>query len=218
MAVTINKPMLEYQTTRGLVIEKGVSLEAGVSSLIGMLLDIDVDNSLSLGSKNSSLSFNAKVNLLSDLKFVPKEIIWQFQTFAEVRNKFAHLQYVDSFQKCFEILADKKNKFITTFGEKIGDDIDEEIKLSMCFSFLCMSLGIWLQLILKKAEFNKKQDFKKVVVIESLRNFFKIPNDQKDSMEEHLKFVDNLINDIEVDKDFIESIEHVRKMNFKEKE
>lgn len=203
--------MLEYQTTRGQVIEKGVSLEAGISGLIGMLLDIDVETSLSLGSKNTSLSLNAKVNLLSDLKFVPKEIIWQFQTFAEIRNKFAHLQSVDSFVKCFEILADKKNKFVKTFGDKIGDDVEEEIKLSMCFSFLCMSLGIWLDLILKKASFDKSQDFKKVVVVEALRNFFKIPKDQKDQMEEHLKWVDNLIQDIEIDKEFIESIEQVRK-------
>lgn len=205
--------MLEYQTTRGYVIEKGVSLEAGISSLIGMLLDIDVDSSLSLGSKNTSLSLNAKVNLLSDLKFVPKEIIWQFQTFAEIRNKFAHLQYVDSFARCFEILTDKKNKFVKTFGEKISDDVGEEIKLSMCFSFLCMSLGIWLDLILRKVTFDKKQHFNKTVVVESLRNFFKIPKDQKDLMEEHLKWVDNLISNIEVDKDFLESIEQVRKLN-----
>ena len=52
--------MLEYQTTRGQVIEKGVSLEAGISGLIGMLLDIDVETSLSLGSKNTSLSFSPK--------------------------------------------------------------------------------------------------------------------------------------------------------------
>lgn len=102
--------MLQYQTTRGEVIEKGVSLEAGISSLIGMLLDIDVENSLSLGSKSSSLSLNAKVSLLSDLKFVPKEIIWQFQTFAEIRNKFAHLQSVNSFIKCVELLNDKKKE------------------------------------------------------------------------------------------------------------
>lgn len=202
--------MLVYQTIRGQVIEKGVSLEAGISGLIGILLDIDVENSLSLGSKNTSLSLNAKVNLLSGLKFVPKEIIWQFQTFAEIRNKFAHLQSVDSFVKCFEILADKKNKFIKTFGEKVEDDVEEEIKLSVCFSFLCISLGLWLDLILKKAAFNKAQDFKKVVVVEAIRNFFKIPKDQKDIIEENLNWVDNLIQDIEVNKDFIESIEQVR--------
>ena len=205
--------MLEYQTTRGEVIEKGVSLEAGISSLIGMLLDIDVENSRSLGSKSTSLSLNAKVSLLSDLKFVPNELIWQFQTFAEVRNKFAHLQSVDSFVKCFDILDDKKKKFVSTFGKKIDKDIDEEIKLSMCFSFLCMSLGIWLNLILKKASFDKEQDFKKTAIIESLRNFFKLPKDQKSQMEEFLKWIDNLINDISIDQDFIESIEQVRKIS-----
>ena len=120
--------------------------------------------------------------------------------------------------KCFEILNDKKKKFVTTFGEKIGDDIEEEIKLSMCFSFLCMSLGIWLNLILKKASFNKEQDLKKTVVIESLRNFFKIPKDQKDQMEEQLKWVDNLINDISIDKDFIESVETVRRQTLNTEE
>jgi len=213
MLVAIIKPMLEYQTTRGYVIEKGVSLEAGISALIGLLLDIDVDKSLSLGSKNTALSLNSKVNLLSDLKFVPKDIIWQFQTFAEIRNKFAHLQYVDSFVKCFEILSDKKAKFLNTFGDKVDSSLDEEIRLSICFSFLCMSLGVWLQLILKKAEFNRHQDFKKVIVIESLRSFFKIPESQKEEIEKVMKFVDNLINDIEVNKDFVESVEYIRKQN-----
>lgn len=205
--------MLENQSPRALVIEKGVALEAGISSLLGMLLEIDVDESLSLGSKSSSLSLNAKVNLLSDLKFVPKDIIWQFQTFAEIRNKFAHLHSVDSFEKCFEILAEKKSKFLNFFGEKLNIQ-SEEVKLSVCFSILCISLGVWLQLILKKTSFNKTQDLKKIAVIEALRDFFKIPKDKKDVLEEHLRFVDNLIADIEVDKDFIESIEAVRKSNF----
>ncbi|MGE4345997.1 MAG: hypothetical protein AB7D46_01145 [Flavobacteriaceae bacterium] len=208
--------MLNHQTTRGEVIEKGVAIEAGISDLLGMLLGIDVENSLSLGNKTGSLSLQSKVNLLCDLKFVPTEIVKQFQTFAEIRNKFAHVQSSDSFVKCFNILNDgdkKKRKFIKTFGDNIDDDFEEEIKLSMCFSFLCMSLGIWLNLIVKKASFNKEQELKKTVVIESLRSFFKIPKHQKDLMEEHLKWVDNLINDISIDKDFIESIEWARKQS-----
>jgi hypothetical protein len=152
---------MEHQTPRALVIEKGVELEAGISSLLGLLLDIDIDNSLSLGSKNTSLSLNSKVNLLSDLKFIPKEIIWQFQTFTEIRNKFAHLHTVNSFEKCFEILKDKRKKFLETFGDKIEEQENEEIKLSICFSILCLSLGTWLQMILSKMSFNKSQDLKK---------------------------------------------------------
>ena len=205
--------MIQHQTNRALVMEKGVALEAGISDLLGMLLDIDVPNSLSLGSKNSSLSLNSKVNLLCDLKFVPKSIIWQFQMFTEIRNKFAHLQYVDSFEKCFEILKDKKNKFLNEFGKNIPESETEEIKLSVCFSILCISLGIWLQLILKKTHFNKSQDLKKTAVIESLREFFKAPENGQGILEDQLKFVDNLIQDIEIDKDFAESIEEARNMN-----
>lgn len=204
-----------YQTDRALVMEKGVALEAGISELLGMLLDIDVANSLSLGNKNSSLSLNSKVNLLCDLKFVPKDMIWQFQIFTEIRNKFAHLQYVDSFEKCFEILKDKKNKFLAEFGENISESETEGIKLSVCFSVLCISLGIWLQLILKKTQFNKKQDLKKTAVIESLREFFKAPEKEQGILDEQLKFVDNLIKNIEIDKGFAESVEEARNMNKK---
>lgn len=207
--------MTHFQTDRALVMEKGVALEAGISDLLGMLLNIDVPNSLSLGNKNSSLSLNSKVNLLCDLKFVTKGIIWQFQMFTEIRNKFAHLQYVDSFEKCFEILNDKKKKFLDEFGQNIPDTENEEIKLSICFSLLCVSLGIWLQLILKKTHFNKSQDLKKTVVIESLREFFKAPENEKEILEDQLKFVDKLIQDIEIDKDFAESIEEARSMNKK---
>lgn len=205
---------MTHQTPRALVIEKGVELEAGISSLLGLLLDIDVDNSLSLGSKNTSLSLNSKVNLLSDLKFIPREIIWQFQTFAEIRNKFAHLHSVDSFEKCFEILKDKKKKFLETFGDKVEEQENEEIKLSICFSILCLSLGTWLQMILNKMSFNKSQDLKRIYAVESMRNFFMIPEDKKEKLEEHLKFVDNLINDIEIDKEFIDTIEIIKEANF----
>ena len=100
---------LKYQTTRGEVMEKGVAIEAGISGILGFILNIEIETSKSLGHQNSALSFNAKVNLLTDLKFVPKEIARQFQLFAEIRNKFAHVQMVDNFTICFEILKDQRN-------------------------------------------------------------------------------------------------------------
>lgn len=58
----------------------------------------------------------------------------------------------------------------------------------------------------------------RALVIESMREFSNIPQDQKDVIEDHLKFIDNLIQDIEVDKDFIDSIENIRKQNFTQKQ
>ena len=88
----------------------------------------------------------------------------------------------------------------------------------MCFSFLCVSLGFWLTLILKKASFNKEKDLKKTAVIESLRSFFKFPENQKNQMQELLKWVDNLVNDITIDEEFIESIKQVRKISLRNEE
>ena len=201
--------MQKLQSPRTIVIEKSVALEASISSLLGMLLSIDVENSLSLGSKSRSLSLSSKVDLLCDLKFIPKDLIWQFQTFAEIRNKFAHLLYVDSFEKCFEILKNRKSKFLKTFGDNIPESASEEIKLSICFTVLCFKLGIWLKLILQKASFNKDQDLKKTYVIESLRIFFSQQNND-DTLDDYLKYADTLIQEIELDTDFIKSIEHAR--------
>lgn len=92
------------ETTRAKVIERAVGFEELISQLLSMLLEVDKNESRSFGHKNIALSFNAKINLLIDLKFIPKEISKDFQLFAEIRNKFAHVLYVDSLVKCFEII------------------------------------------------------------------------------------------------------------------
>jgi 6-pyruvoyl-tetrahydropterin synthase len=203
-----------FDSPRTQVMEKGVALETGISSLLGMLLDIDVNESLSLGSKNMALGMSQKVNLLCDLKFVPKNLIWQFQLFTSIRNKFAHLQHVDCFVECFKILKNDKSKLLKEFDHRNELESEpEELRLSTCFSMLCISISIWLQLVLKKTKFNKTQDLKKTAVIESLRDFFKNSEKNKLFYNEQLSFVDNLINDIAINKDFVESIEEARSLN-----
>ena len=60
-----------YQLARAEVLEKGVAIEAGISGILGYILNIELESSKSLGYQSSALSFNSKVNLLTDLKFVP---------------------------------------------------------------------------------------------------------------------------------------------------
>ncbi|WP_435522659.1 hypothetical protein [Chryseobacterium indoltheticum] len=69
-------------------------------------------------------------------------------------------------------------------------------------------------MILNKMSFNKSQDLKRIYAVESMRNFFMIPEDKKEKLEQHLKFVDNLINDIEIDQEFIDTIEIIKEANF----
>jgi hypothetical protein len=197
-----------YQTTRGEVIEKGVAIEAGISGILGYILNIEIDTSKSFGHQNSALSFNAKVYLLTDLKFVPKEIARQFQIFAEVRNKFAHVQYVDNFTKCFEILKGHKKYLLETFTKAAPAGLDEEALLHLGFTFLCFNLGMWMNLILERSKYLKIQDVKKTAVVEMLRPFLNNSVPEKGSEEEQkfLEQVDILIKEIDQDKDFMISV------------
>ena len=187
--------------------EKGVAIEAGISGILGFILNIEIETSKSLGHQNSALSFNAKVNLLTDLKFVPKEIARQFQLFAEIRNKFAHVQMVDSFTICFEILKDQK-KYLETFLNTEIEGADEEIKLKICFDFLCFHLGIWMKLILERSKYLKSQDLKRTTVIEILRSFLhgRVPEEGTDEETRYLQQIDILVKEIEQDKEFMASV------------
>jgi len=195
-----------YQNTRGEILEKGVAIEAGVSGILGYILNIDPVKSRSLGHQNSALSFNAKVNLLTDLKFVPKEIGRQFQIFSEVRNKFAHVQHVDGFVKCFEIV-DHKKYLLDSFAKAVPEG-DEEIRLAVAFDMMTMHLGLWMNLILERSKYLKIQELKKTAVVEMARTFLK-KNAPKEGSEEDkifLQQIDVLINEIDQDADFMASV------------
>jgi hypothetical protein len=200
-----------YQTIRGEVMEKGVAIEAGIAGILGYILDIDVEKSKSFGHQNSALSFNAKVNLLTDMKFVPKEIARQFQLFSEIRNKFAHVQAVDNFSKCFEILKEQKNYFLKAFRIEFPKEFDEEMQLSYSFSCLCMNLGFWMTLILEKSKYNKIQDVKKTTAIEMMRSFLN-SKDIKEGGDEDKAFlekVDIIIKEIQQDEEFMASVKEL---------
>lgn len=163
------------ESTRSRVIEKSVQLEELISLLLCNLLDIDKENSISFGTKSFALSFNSKINLLFDLKFLPIELKNNLILFSEIRNKFAHVLYVDDFTKCFEVINknsrnnSSKNQLLSKRIKNKDEQINQEVELSTCFDLLCLETSLLInmssQLILKK----KTEDLKKNAIIEVLK-------------------------------------------------
>jgi len=132
-------------TARGLVMELSVKQEQAVNMILAKLLGIKPEESRSFGTSNQALSFNAKANLLTDLKQLDKLQREKFQIFMEVRNKFAHLNSVDTFEKCFAMLGNyKRLKTIFAVDEE-GENLEEDMETLFCV--LSMDLTVSLKKI-----------------------------------------------------------------------
>src|SRR5687768_10786119 len=119
-------------TARALVMELSVKQEHSVNLILAKLLGIKPDESRSFGTSHQALSFNAKANLLLDLKQLDKLQREKFQIFMEVRNKFAHLNSVDTFEKCFAMLGNYK-RLKAIFGvDAEGDSQEEDMQTMFC--------------------------------------------------------------------------------------
>jgi hypothetical protein len=93
--------------TRHLVIELSIYVEESVSQTLGLVLGIDWKKSKSLGFQSSCLSFNQKISLIQDLKGIGKDDRIKLEHLMSIRNKFAHVRKVNSFEK-FLTISNKK--------------------------------------------------------------------------------------------------------------
>lgn len=200
------------ETTRAKVIEKAVGFEELISQLLSMLLEVNKNESISFGNKNIALSFNSKINLLIDLKFIPKEISKDFQLYAEMRNKFAHVLYVDSFVKCFEFI-ERRDYFLKKASNDLSkvDKEDEAIYLA-AFEILCFEIGIWLRVTLKMISNKKSQDLNKIGAIEMVRSFVQYDSTRREKELEHfIKTIQPVIDNIIPDEEFLDEYRRLLK-------
>lgn len=205
------------ETTRAIVIEKAVGFEELISQLLTLLLDVEINSSKSFASKSTALSFNTKINLLIDLKLIPAELSKDFQLFAEIRNKFAHILYVDSFIKCFEIIHDKKNNFLKRMSN-IETEVEDEITFASFFEILCLKLSLWLTVTLQLISNKKKSDLNKVTAIEITRNFTEHNSKiTQKNWDIYLKTIKPIIDKILTDEEFITDYNKLSKANTENK-
>lgn len=110
---------------RLLVLEFSVEIESLVTKSLRAILKVE-EPSKSLGNTNSSLSFNQKVNLLLDTRFIAKEDLKKFLVFMAIRNQFMHNLEAKSFIDCMNQLNGQKDFLFKLYPQE-GND--EELKI-----------------------------------------------------------------------------------------
>lgn len=129
-------------SSRAFVVEMSVKIEHILNLIMAQLLGVKYEETRSFGNSSQALSFNAKANLLLDLNYLDKEHGQKFQIFMEIRNKFAHVYSVDTFEKCF---AHTKN--YNQLKKLLGIDEDGESKeKDMEYLFISLSMDIAMTL------------------------------------------------------------------------
>lgn len=128
----------EHMPQRAFVVEMSVKIEHILNLIIAQLLGVKPEETRSFGISSQALSFNAKANLLLDLNYLNKEQIEKFQIFMEIRNKFAHIYSVDTFEKCFALTNNyKKLKKLFDIDED-GESLEKDME----YTFICLSIDI----------------------------------------------------------------------------
>jgi hypothetical protein len=159
----INKSNFE---NRAIVLEFAVMIEDMLSLLLSVILKIsNKRDSISLGTQSSGLSFNAKANLLLDMKYLKKEDRWKFQKFMAIRNQFAHNLKVQTFEQCFQIVTDK-NKLLMTYPSTVNSSsIEEQLREA----FIALGLEI---ISLGKSVISKfGEEYRREKILETLSLF-----------------------------------------------
>jgi len=132
---------------RHLVIDFSVTVESYVSTILAQLLGIDLENSRTLGNKSEGFSFEARINLLIDLKYLSEDERTKLKTFAQIRNKFAHCADAIDFSSCFSFINGTENYLKKHYGDKTVST-DTEIERTKWFFSLFHDVFIIVEKLL----------------------------------------------------------------------
>jgi hypothetical protein len=184
----------ENLSPRAFVVEISVKIEHILNLIMGQLLGVKHENTRSFGNSSQALSFNAKANLLLDLNYLDKENVLKFQIFMEIRNKFAHVYSIDTFEKCFE-QTKNYNQLKKLFGiDKDGESLEKDME----YMFISLSMDIAITL-------NKIKDriYSEMAVKYTQRRFTEVIKTKREEYKskhpENAKAVDDFIKFIKDD-------------------
>jgi len=96
---------------RARVLKFSLDLEHIASEIAAFLLDIaDTKSSISFGNRSSALSFNQKLNLLTDNQTITKEEKYKLELFGSIRNQFMHNIDANNYTDAFNLIDGAENK------------------------------------------------------------------------------------------------------------
>lgn len=125
------------------VIENSIFIEELASHVLGNILNIDWKLSKSFGHSSAALSFSQKLQLIQDIKGIDKEDLKKLNCLANIRNKFAHVSHINTFETLFlesSIGKEIRNHFLKWYFDQNGvSDIHptkQEFIFRLCFYLL----------------------------------------------------------------------------------
>lgn len=83
------------------ILEHTILIEEHISATLGALLNIEWESSKSFGFNSSALSFNQKVQIVQDIEGLEKIEIQKLSDLMSIRNKFAHVRSIITFEDLF---------------------------------------------------------------------------------------------------------------------
>ena len=158
------------------ILEHMLQLEESVSSALGNLLDIEWKKSKSFGFGSTSLSFNQKVQIIQDLRNLDKKEVQKLTNLMIIRNKFAHVKSIETFQDLFNmgnVGKDLKRDFDKWYKEWEPEPETEfgdfENKYKFCFFFLYVETTIILAFKTVNFRHEEKQALENKIHLAALR-------------------------------------------------
>lgn len=148
------------------VLEFTLVVEELISETIGSILNIDWKDSKSFGFSSSALSFNQKVFIIQDLKDITSDEFKKFTFLMNIRNKFAHIRFVETYYDFYTNSGNGKeikNALEKWYSSKVSQDISqkEDDIFKVYFKLLCKDLisKLWeIILRIKLEKVNKSTD------------------------------------------------------------
>lgn len=101
MEKPVFKVVSNHENLRLCIIENCIFIEERISKVLGEILNIDWKESKSFGFSSSALGFNQKLHLIMDIKGLESNELKQLTTLMNIRNKFAHLSEIKTFDDLF---------------------------------------------------------------------------------------------------------------------